>query len=104
MKHLKEFDILNNKICPFCNKMFVLDKGTGPDLGFYNCLNHHMRLWYTENYWNGARVYINGIRNSICILAHDSRISIWREKVDGIIYIPQFNIFDYSIEELYKKN
>jgi hypothetical protein len=102
------FDIVDNRICPFCNGAisynasdFIFEQAYCPD--------QHIKVMYAKNdkKWTLIRVYLNLSRSRQGSLRIDRDIKpvIMMLDVFGKDYlrIPLFDIFSYSLDELKNK-
>ena len=104
---MKEFDILNKKICPFCNRGLIPeDKGIHSIVGFHNCPKGHMRAWYVSSGdWAGARIFFGKDKGklSMRIFPDWDLMDICIDNNYDHLEIQQLNIFAYSIKQLRQK-
>jgi hypothetical protein len=111
------FDIVNNKICPFCHSELLrvgVSMAGSTALSYYQC-DSHLEIGYDHGEWNVIRVSPLGFQDLTfyrwyrSLSYNDTNYNNLLIKqsalvdVKTIASIPVFNIFNYSLPQLANK-
>lgn len=95
----------SNKICPYCKSasMQITEKNFS-----YECLNSCLIIYldWNQEEWYQFSIYLNSSYPYTCLSVSKSQFYLGIAlyiKNGKTIYLPHFNVFDYSISELNQK-